>query len=187
MPSTAAGQTSILGPAGGPPREPWYRRLGNRLPAARYLAILLVGIAVVGGGIAYGITELTRTTAQARSRPSKRDAGDKGDKPLARAGGATGGRDRRRSSTARPSTASPGRSAPDLEQNGFQIGDLVTASEGEVAESVVLFKEGANREAALVAKELDITQIEPADAESIAQAGSAEVIVLAGADLAQRQ
>ena len=54
-----SGQTSVL-PAGASSngRDPWYRRAAGRLPAGRYIAVMLVGLAVLGGGIAYGITQL---------------------------------------------------------------------------------------------------------------------------------
>jgi hypothetical protein len=185
--STAAGQTSILGPAGGPPQAPWYRRLADRLPAGRYIAIILVGIAVVGGGVAFGITQLSKDdSAGGTEKAAKSDgAGSK------------------KAEEAKPAPVKPGdvsvtvlngtvvtglahNIGTRLSSEGFQLENQLTATEGGVAESVVLFKPGANREAQLVAKELDISQIEPADSNATAQGGNAEVIVLVGADLAQQ-
>ena len=52
----------------------------------------------------------------------------------------------------------------------------------ERAESVVLYAPGSEREAADVARRLDIPQREAIDAESQALAGDATVVVVAGAD-----
>ncbi len=183
--STAAGQTSILGPAGGPPQDPWYRRLADRMPAGRYIALILVGIAVIGGGAAFGITQL---------------GGGDGTESQPAAGGDRGAG---RKAEARPAPVKPsdvsvtvlnGTVVTGLAHNigsrlssaGFELENQLTATEGGVAESVVLFRSGANREAQLVAKELDISQIEPADSNATAQGGNAEVIVLVGADLAEQ-
>jgi hypothetical protein len=183
--STAAGQTSILGPAGGPPQDPWYRRLADRLPAGRYIAIILVGIAVVGGGAAFGITQLSKDDSAGSGEAAKGEPAE------------------RRKAEAKPAPVKPGdvsvtvlngtvvtglahNIGSQLSSKGFELENQLTATEGGVAESVVLFKPGANREAQLVAKELDISQIEPADSNATAQGGNAEVIVLVGADLAQQ-
>lgn len=183
--STAAGQTSILGPGNQPPRDPWYRRFADRLPAGRYIAIILVGIAVVGGGIAFGITQLGgsdggSTAGDSSKRAEKREKAEAKPAPV------------------KPSDVSVtvlnGTVVTGLAHNigsrlsgaGYKLENQLTATEGGVAESVVLFKPGANREAQLVAKELDISQIEPADSNATAQGGNAEVIVLVGADLANQ-
>jgi hypothetical protein len=178
-------QTSILG-AGAKPPDPWYRRLAARLPAARYIAIIVVGIAVVGGGIAYGITQLGEDTSTGGETPASKAADSKRER-------------RDRAPAIEPSDVSVtvlnGTTVTNLAHNygtkldgqGFEVENQLTANRGQVAESVVLFKPGANREAALVARKLGISQIEPADPESTSQAGAAEVVVVIGADLASSQ
>ena len=185
---TAAGQTSILGPSGEPPRDPWYRRLAARLPAPRYLAIILVGIAVVGGGVAFGITQLSGDDDGGGSSAGKAEPRD----------GAKRSKAESKPAPVEPADVSVtvlnGTVVTGLAHNigsrlssaGYKLENQLTATEGGVAESVVLFKPGANREAQLVAKELDISQIEPADSNATAQGGNAEVIVLVGADLADQ-
>jgi hypothetical protein len=74
-----------------------------------------------------------------------------------------------------------------LEQQGFQVGNEDNSNQGQVNESVVLFRPGKSREAALVRRRLKLTQIEPADQQSLAQSGGADVIVVLGSDLAQGQ
>jgi hypothetical protein len=65
---------------------------------------------------------------------------------------------------------------------GFQLGTVTNNFDQERAESVVLYAPGSEREAADVARRLDIPQREQIDAESQALAGDATVVVVAGAD-----
>ncbi len=65
---------------------------------------------------------------------------------------------------------------------GFQLGTVTNNFDQERAESVVRYAPGAEREAADVARRLDIPQREAIDAESQALAGDATVVVVAGAD-----
>jgi hypothetical protein len=183
------GQTTILGTGGSENGgDPWYRRAADRLPAARYLAIALVGILVIGGGIAYGITQLSHDNSSSSSgQPS--------------AAGGTSPSAKKSSKSSSPSinpkdvtvailngTTVNGLASQvgtKLQQLGFQVGNEDNSLQGQVNESVVMFKPGANREAALVRHRLDIQQTEPADQQSLSQSGGADVIVVLGADKAQ--
>jgi hypothetical protein len=188
----AAGQTSVLGPAASPASnnggDPWYRRAASRLPAARYIAILLVGIAVVGGGIAYGVTQLGNDSSPGTQQPSK--SGDIG-----------GGSKKKDRNTPAPIKAGDVKVAvlngttvnflarkygDRLQQQGFNVGNEANSNQGQVNESVVLFKPGKSREANLVRRKLNINSIEPADQTTLTQGGDADVIVVIGADLAQQ-
>ena len=60
-----------------------------------------------------------------------------------------------------------------------------SADQGARNESVVLFAEGAEREAIAVGRKLGIDQREPIDPESQAIAGDASVVVITGTDLTQ--
>jgi hypothetical protein len=181
------GQTTILGAgASSNGQDPWYRRAADRLPAGRYIAIVLVGVAVVGGGIAYGVTQMTGSTSSDSSQ-----SGDVG----------AGAKKKRQKDTAPPpvrpadvSVAILNGTTVDglasqfggkLQQQGFQVGNEDNANQGQVNESVVLFKPGKSREAALVRRKLGFTQVEPADQQSLAQGGGADVIVVLGSDQAQ--
>jgi hypothetical protein len=140
---------------------------------------------VLGGGAAFGITQLGGDEGGEKGQAATRDGGSK------------------KAAAAKPAPVKPsdvsvtvlnGTVVTGLAHNigsrlsskGYELENQLTATEGGVAESVVLFKPGANREAQLVAKELDISQIEPADSNATAQGGNAEVIVLVGADLAEQ-
>jgi hypothetical protein len=183
------GQTTILGSAGNSDngRDPWHRRAADRLPAARYIAIVLVGIAVVGGGIAYGLTQMGGDSSPTSS-DSKGDVGSKGEKTKSTS-----------APTVTPADVSvavlngttvnglASNIGTKLEQQGFKVGNEDNSNQGQVNESVVLFKPGKSREAALVRRRLKLTQIEPADQQSLAQSGGADVIVVLGSDLAQGQ
>ena len=65
------------------------------------------------------------------------------------------------------------------------LGNVATASQAAPrAESVVLYRPGASRQARAVARKLGILQIEPVDSASAALAGTATVVVVVGADRA---
>jgi hypothetical protein len=179
-------QTSILGPsaASRDNGDRWY----HRLPAARYIVLIVAGVLVLGGGAAFGISRLAAGDAggggsgkSAGRRPAK-------SKPPAK---------ERPAASISPSTVTVtvvnGTSvaglardtAAELSRLGFQIGNKVTGTGSlAAAESVVQYKPGAGAEARLVAEKLHINQREPADADAIAQAGPASVIVVLGADKA---
>ena len=75
--------------------------------------------------------------------------------------------------------------ADKLEAEGFRRGNVTNATEQQKAESVVLYAQGHRREAAVVARKLGITQIEPVDPASQSLAGDATVIIIVGADQTQ--
>jgi hypothetical protein len=75
--------------------------------------------------------------------------------------------------------------ASKLSAIGFQIGNKVTGTGSlAAAESVVEYKPGHEAEARAVAAKLNINQKQPADADALAQAGVAQIIVVLGADQA---
>ncbi|MFL5886204.1 MAG: LytR C-terminal domain-containing protein [Thermoleophilaceae bacterium] len=186
LPSTG-GQTAILSPPSRAMDEgPWYRRI--TWPEPRYIALIVAGVLVLGAGAAYGITQLTSSS----SSPSSSDQGQA-------APGASGSSQGSKSSKPAPvdpskvtvavlnGTRIPGLAAhvgDRVQSNGFQLGNVATATEAQRAESVVEFKSGSNRAARLVARKLHITQIEPLDPSSGDQGltGNAQVLVIVGAD-----
>jgi hypothetical protein len=185
----SGGQTTILGAAdgSGDGEDPWYRRAADRLPAGRYIAIALVGILVVGGGIAFALTQLSSSSSTSSS---------------GRGGGSAPGAKQQKgaaAATIRPADVSvavlngtvvnglASNIGTKLQQQGFKVGNEDNSNQGQVNESVVLFKPGRSREAALVRRRLRLTQIEPADQQSLSQSGGADVIVVLGSDLAHGQ
>jgi len=172
-------QTAVLAqtlPSGKRPR--WYRRIN--WPAPRYIALIVVGILVVGGGAAFGVTKLLE------DEPASEQAG--------RGGGGGGSGDKESTAPIDPAdvkvsvlngTVVQGLAAQigdTVRQKGFQLINVANATEQQRAESVVMYTEDANREARAVARRLDISQIEPADEPSRSLAGDATVIVVVGAD-----
>src|SRR4051812_40748037 len=186
------GQTTILGAgAGGSDngQDPWYRRAADRLPAARYIAIVLVGIAVIGGGIAYGLTQMGGDSSSSSSS-SDGNVGSKSSKKDDSGTSAPVVKPADVSVAVLNGTTVNGLASnigTKLEQQGFRVGNEDNSNQGQVNESVVLFRPGKSREAALVRRRLKLTQIEPADQQSLAQSGGADVIVVLGSDLAQGQ
>jgi tRNA A37 threonylcarbamoyladenosine dehydratase len=67
---------------------------------------------------------------------------------------------------------------------GFQKGAIDVYSDQQLAESVVEYAPGHLAEAKAVGRRLGISQHEPVTANSLALAGDATVIVIAGADKA---
>jgi hypothetical protein len=191
IPRITGAQTSII-PPGASSRPPWYRRLGARLPAGRYIALIVAGALVLGGGAAYGITQLAGSGSHSSS--TKPSGG--GGAPAQ--GTSSGGK--HRIAVATPITPSSvtvtvvnGTNIPNLARDtasklsrlGFQIGNTVTGTGPlAAAESVVEYKPGARDKAVLVAAKLHINQKQPADSDALAQAGPADAIVVLGADQA---
>ena len=73
----------------------------------------------------------------------------------------------------------------EVESAGFQRGNVANALDQQRTTSTVLFAEGADREAKLVARKLGIGSIEPVDPDSQALGGNASVVVIVGADQTQ--
>jgi hypothetical protein len=177
-PRLPGGQTSILAAPAAADSRRWYRRL----PAGRYLALIIAGVLIVGGGAAYGVSKYLQNDSPAvterTSGGGSGDVGAKGSKrtpvdPASINVAVLNG----------TSVAGLARTEGDkVDAAGFQLGNVDNAIDKQRAESVVLFAPGRNREARLVARKLGISQIEPADAESRARAPSATVIVIVGAD-----
>lgn len=72
-----------------------------------------------------------------------------------------------------------------LRSQDFEVGTVTNSYDQELAESVVLYAPGAEREAADVGRRLDISQRESIDPDSQELAGDASVVVVTGADLTQ--
>lgn len=186
-PRAPGSQTSIL-TAAKAPRESWYRRL----PAGRYVALIVAGVLVIGGGVAFGITQLASNGSSGSS------AGSPAKKAGSSGGGGGGSTKKQHAAPAiAPSSitvsvvngttiANLARdTATKLRALGFQTGNVVTGTGPlAAAESVVKYKPGAADQAKLVASKLHITQRQPADADAITQGGAATVIVVLGADQA---
>ena len=172
-------QTTILS-AQEEPRERWYRRI-----APRYIALIVAGVLVVGGGIAVGAIQLL--------------SGDDSS-----GGGGGGGQaepaaetDRPRNATIRPADVSVAvlnaTSVPGLadqfgdkaQAQGFNKDNVGNAPGGQRAESVVLYAPGKEREARLVRRRFNVSNIEPVDPESQALAPKADAILVIGADNTQ--
>lgn len=135
---------------------------------------------VIGGGIAFGIAQLgggdSATGGDEQASPGSPEDPAAPINPTTVTVSVLNG------------TTVPGLAAQigdDVEAGGFQRGNVANAIDQQRAESVVLFREGAEREARLVARRLQISQIEPVDPESQALAGNASVVVVVGADRTQ--
>jgi hypothetical protein len=163
------------------------------LPAGRYVALIVAGALVLGGGAAYGITQLASSDNGGKSSnagnsnlgpPSKSKSPSKKNK----GNGAAAIDPSKVTVTVVNGTTIPNLArdtATKLSSVGFQIGNKVTGTGSlAAAESVVEYKPGCEAEARYVAAKLRISQKQPADPDAVAQAGPACVIVVLGADQA---
>jgi hypothetical protein len=171
-------QTAVLADTMPSRKRPrWYRRIS--WPAPRYLALIVAGVLIVGGGAAFGVTKLLEDEpATERSGGGSPAGGGDGDstEPIDPADVKV---------SVLNGTVVQGLAAQigdSVKRKGFQLINVANATEQQRAESVVLYAEGANREARAVARRLDISQIERADDTSRSLAGDATVIVVVGAD-----
>jgi LytR cell envelope-related transcriptional attenuator len=145
--------------------QPRYSRVGSR-----YVAVALVGLLVVGGGSAYGVTQLIGGGESSGNEPKRNGAGVKpGNVTVA----------------VLNATTVPGLAAMLSDQigaAGFRKGTIDDYSDKQLAESVVQYAPGHRAEAKVVSRRLGISQLEPVAANSRALAKEATAIVIAGAD-----
>jgi LytR cell envelope-related transcriptional attenuator len=181
--------TPILGNLGH--NDPWYRRI--HWPAPRYIALIVVGILVLGAGAAYGVSQLNNNgPGGGSSRVSNTSSGS---------GSSThsSSKHSHKAAAINPKsvtvavlngttvTGLAATTADKVEQAGFRRGNTDNAlTQGQQAESVVEYSKGNIRAAQLVGKKLGISQFEPIDATTQQRAGDATVAVIIGADLAGR-
>jgi LytR cell envelope-related transcriptional attenuator len=144
----------------------------------RPAAVALVGLLVLGGAAAYGVTQVTGDdggNAQANGAPSKAKRNGAAVKP----GNVT--------VAVLNGTTVPGLAAALRDQiaaAGFNKGTINDFSDQQLAESVVQYAPGRQAEAQAVSRTVGIGQRKPVTTTSRALAGDATVIVIAGADKA---
>jgi hypothetical protein len=155
-------------------KPPWYRRL-----APRYIVLLVAGALVLATGAAFGIAAIAGGGDEAApDSAAQTDLGGSAGEPLDPSTIEVAVLNGTSVSGAAESVAGT------VEQAGFQIGNVANATEQTSAESAVLFAEGARRAAREVGRELGISQLEPVDPETQSLAGTADVVVVVGADQA---
>jgi hypothetical protein len=195
-PTRPAGQPTAVIP---PPRKPpWYRGL---LANPLYVVLAVAGVLILGGAAAFGVTQLASDGEGASSEPDQRAAGaSSGEDPQGGNGEdspGNGGAKVRKGGAVKPGnvtvavlngTTVPGLAATLADQvtaAGFKAGTIANFGPNQqLAESVVQYASGHEREAAAVSRKLGIGQRETASAESRELAGDATVIVIAGGDKA---
>ena len=167
--------TSLLG-AQEPQRERWYRRI-----APRYIALIVAGVLVVGGGIAVGVLQLVGGGDSGSLEP----AAQTGAQPE-QSGGALAPADV--SVAVLNATGINGLAnqfGDKAQAEGFQKDNVGNAPGGQRAESVVLYAPGREDAARLVRRRFDVSNIEPIDPESQGLAPDADVILIVGSDKTQ--
>jgi hypothetical protein len=187
-----APSTPILGNMnGGEQREAWYRRIN--WPAPRYIALILVGILVLGAGAVYGVSQLNDNG----SGGGGAQASSKSTNSSSSGSSSSKSKKTHKAPAVNPSTVTvavlngttvsglAATTADKVEQAGFKRGNTDNAlTQGQQAESVVEYSKGNLRAAQAVGKKLGINQFEPIDSDTQQRAGDAAVAVIIGADLA---
>ena len=141
----------------------------------RYIALIVAGVIVVGGGAVFGISQLGGDD-EATTSGDRSDAPQEPVNPSLVTVSVLNG------------TTVPGLAAQigdEIETAGFQRGNVANALDQQRTTSTVLFAPGKDREARVVARKLDITTVEPVDPDSAALGGNASVVVIVGADQTQ--
>ena len=177
-PSPALQQTAVL-PASQRLRDTSGGTARRGGLSGRYVMVIVAGVIVLGGAAAFGISQLG-----SGGDDSGRDSGNQPQEPTDPA-------------SVNPSavtvsvlngTTVPGLAAQigdEVETQGFQRGNVANALDQQRTQSVVLFSEGREAEARLVARRLRIATVEPVDPDSQALAGNASVVVIVGSDRTQ--
>lgn len=173
---------------------PPQKRRERVLPAPRYLALMVAGVLILGLGGTVGVLALT-----GNDNKSSNDSSSSVSLPSGK-GKAKGKKTKKTFAPAiDPKTVTVavinGTSITGLARQmstkvtdaGFTLGTIATASQEQRAESVVLFKPGAQRQARAVGSKVGISQIQAIDAQNSGLAGAATVVVVVGQDKAGGQ
>ena len=148
------------------------RRGGREGLSPRYIALIVSGVIVIGGGAVFGISQLGGDDEPASSGGSAETPQEPVNPSLVTVSVLNG-------------TTVPGLAAQigdEVETAGFQRGNVANALDQQRTTSTVLFAPGREREARVVARKLDIATIEPIDPDSQALGGNASVVVIVGSD-----
>jgi hypothetical protein len=177
-------QTAVIAPAA----RPWYARLFGS-PRTAILAV--AGVLIIGGAAVFAITQIGAdedpTPAADRAPNGSGASGavneDEDD-----------GDDGRQRAAIDPSTVTVavlnGTTVPGLaaevgdrvETFGFVLGTVANSSDQQLAESVVQYTQGHERDALAVGRRLKISQRTPVDPSTQELAGDATVVVIVGGD-----
>ena len=128
---------------------------------------------MIGGGVAFGISQLGGDDEGGSTADRAEEAPQAPVNPSTVTVSVLNG------------TTVPGLAAQigdEVESAGFQRGNVANALDQQRTTSVVLYAEGADREAKIVARRLGINTVEPIDPDSQALGGNASVVVIVGAD-----
>jgi hypothetical protein len=138
----------------------------------RYIALIVAGVIVVGGGAVFGISQLGGDDESSAPGQSSETPQEPVNPSLVTVSVLNG-------------TTVPGLAAQigdEVEAAGFQRGNVANALDQGRTTSTVLFAAGKEREARVVARKLDIGSVEPIDPDSQALGGNASVVVIVGSD-----
>jgi LytR cell envelope-related transcriptional attenuator len=143
---------------------------GGRLPAPRYLALIVGAVIVLGGGVAFAAIQVFGGDGEGQKNAAAKSGPRPADIEVAVLNG-----------TAVSGLA--GRFGDALEHDGFQLG-AVTNSTTSFGTSVVMFSRGHKPEARKAAKALKIEKLQLMTSDVASAAAGAPVAVVVGEDRA---
>jgi len=152
----------------GLPQPAWRRRLGD----PRYLVGIFVVLILIGGGVAYALSQGGGEGGRSSGGKAGKSASHAAPKPSEIEVTVLNG-------TAVDGLA--GTYGNKVEQHGFQLG-AVGNSEASFSESVVMYEGGEGRAAHRVADVLEISRVRPMSSEIASLAAGASVAVVVGED-----
>lgn len=146
----------------------------------RYVAIAVVGVLIVIGGVTFAVGLVGGREEQGAQEQASEATQPTQPRDAAGAPGSV-------TFSVLNGTGVDGLAkqvADELEAAGYLRGNVTNAS-AQKAESAVLYAQGARGDALAVARELEVSQTEPIDPASRSLAGDASVVVVVGADQTQ--
>jgi hypothetical protein len=171
-------QTSILKPEDAPGERRWFRE-------PRYIALIVAGMLVVGGGITVGALQLLNKSTPSKSSSSTGGTGSRGQNLEPKKNPAAPLRPADINVAVLNATGVQGLAqtyGDKVQANGFGKGSVGNYTGAPRAESVVMYAPNKKREARLVSRKFGISAIAPADANARKVAPSADIVLVMGAD-----
>jgi hypothetical protein len=170
-------QTSILKPEDAP-SERWYR-------TPRYLALIIAGMLVVGGGATVGALQLLDNSKPGGSSSGKSGSAARGQNLEPKKNPAAPLRPADINVAVLNATGVQGLAqtyGDKVQVEGFTKGSVGNYTGAPRAESVVMYARGKKREARLVSRKFGISAIALEDENARKVAPSADIVLVMGAD-----
>ncbi|MEA2443035.1 MAG: hypothetical protein QOJ12_327 [Thermoleophilales bacterium] len=176
-PARVSAQTSVLKPEDAPP-QPWYR-------APRYIALIIAGVLVVGGGVTVGALQLFKNSSPSPASSSSSGSAARGQNLAPQKNPAAPLRPGDINVAVLNATGVQGLAqtyGDKVQANGFVKGSVGNYTGPPRAESVVMYAPGKKAAARLVSRKFGVSAIAPEDGNARKVAPTADIVLVMGAD-----